>query len=126
MVLPAASGGALRYHRYDWDIDSLAETIEVPPDVPVIVEGIYCLQRWMREAYSYTVFCRADAAARLRRGLDRDGEDARAMWVDEWMPAEDRYIADEQPDDYADLVVDSSLAADAEEVRFEIRRWSNS
>lgn len=124
VVLPAASGTALRYQRYDWSADSRMDTVEVPPHVPVIVEGVYCLQSRLRQAYSYSVFCRADPAVRLRRGLDRDGEDARATWVDEWMPAEDRYIADELPDDFADLVVDSSVGADTDAVRYDIQRWN--
>jgi uridine kinase len=123
LVIPATSSGlALRYQRYDWDRDSLVEWIDVPPGVPVVVEGVYCLQRQMRAMYTYTVFCRAEAAIRLRRGLARDGEEARAMWVEEWMPAEDRYVVGERPDDFADLVVDSS-DGDGDAVRYRIQRW---
>lgn len=45
---------------------------------------------------------------RLTRGLARDGEKARSMWVDVWMPAENEYAAGEDPEGRADLVVDSS------------------
>lgn len=109
VVVPGATGGPLRYQRYDWDSDTLAEWIEVGPGVPVIVEGVYCLERQLRADYTYKVFCRAERAIRLRRGLDRDGEQARGMWVDEWMPAEDAYAERDRPEDAADLVVDSSV-----------------
>jgi uridine kinase len=123
VVLPAAAGQAVRYQRYDWDSDSLADRIEVPAHVPIIVEGVYCLQRELRDNYTYTVFCRADRAVRLRRGLDRDGEQARSSWEDEWMPAEDSYTAEEAPDALADLVLDSSGGVTGGEVRFVVTTW---
>jgi uridine kinase len=124
VVVPAAGGSALRYQRYDWDRDVLAEWTEVPADAAVIVEGVYCLERRLRDACTYTVFCRCDPVVRLRRGLDRDGERARSMWVDEWMPAEDEYLVREHPDEFANLVVDSSAGTAAGQERFGVSRWA--
>jgi uridine kinase len=125
VVRPAAAGLAVRYQRYDWDTDRLAEWIAVPARTPVVVEGVYTLQQQLRELYTYTVFCRALADVRLRRGLERDGEAARSMWVDEWMPAEDRYVETECPDEYANLVVDSSDGAEDGPARYTVVRWRN-
>jgi uridine kinase len=111
VVSPARTGAALRYQRYSWDRDVLADWIEVPAGAPVIVEGVYSMQERFRDAYCFTVFCTAGHDVRLRRGLDRDGEQARAMWVDEWMPAEERYREAEHPDEFADLVVDSATGS---------------
>lgn len=105
---PAARGDGFRYQRYDWDHDAMSAWVEVAPDVPVIVDGVYSLHRSFRFAYTFSVFCRCDRAIRLRRGVDRDGEDAEVMWRDVWMPAEDRYLELEAPDEYADLEVDST------------------
>jgi hypothetical protein len=41
---------------------------------------------------------------RLRRGLHRDGEDARAHW-ERWMAEEDAYVEREHPAEHADLVL---------------------
>ncbi|PTA47096.1 uridine kinase [Micromonospora sp. RP3T] len=112
VVRPAAAGEALRYQRYHWDIAALADWIDVPAEAPVIVEGVFCLAAELREAYSYTIFCRADPAVRLRRGLDRDGPEAKSQWVDEWMPAEDAYASAQAPEEFAQLVVDSTLGGD--------------
>ncbi len=118
VLRPASTGGHVRYQRYDWGTDSLAEWVDVPDGVPLVVEGVYCLERALRDAYTFTVFCRADAAVRLRRGLDRDGEGARAVWVEQWMPAEDAYVAEQRPDQFADVVLDSSTGGAGAEVRF--------
>lgn len=116
VVVPGAAGDALHYQRYDWVQDDLAEWIEVPAGASVIVEGVYCLELQLRAYYTFTVFCRADPALRLARGLERDGDEARAQWVDEWMPAEDEYAALQRPDSFAELIVDSSGVSDAETV----------
>jgi uridine kinase len=120
VIKPAATGAALRYQRYDWDRDELTEWTEVPAGAPVIVEGVYSLHEPFRSAYTSSVFCLADRAVRLRRGLERDGEEMRGMWENEWMPAEDAYVADEHPDSYATVVVDSS-AGPSGSPRYRIR-----
>lgn len=121
VVTPAATGAALRYQRYDWDTDELADWIEVPAGLPVIVEGIYSLHVPFRPSYTSSVFCIAERSVRLRRGLERDGEEMQAMWEDEWMPAEDTYLAAESPDAFASVVVDSSTGSSGD-LWFRIRR----
>ncbi len=107
VVAPAAAGTAIRYQRYDWPTDELAEWISVPADVTVVVEGIYCTELRLRDHYDFRIFCVAHRAVRLRRGLARDGHGARSQWLGEWIPAEDRYIVGQRPDLTADVVVAS-------------------
>ncbi len=120
VIDPAATGAALRYQRYDWDRDELASWIEVPAGLPVIVEGVYSLHAPFRPSYTSSVYCVAERSVRLRRGLERDGEEMRGMWEDEWMPAEDAYLIAEEPDAFATVVVDSSTGQSGEP-RFRIR-----
>ncbi len=108
VVLPGSAGEALRYQRYDWMQDELTQWIEVPGGAPVVLEGVFCLAAELRNAYTFKIWCRADPMLRLTRGLARDGEEARSMWVDVWMPAENEYAASQHPERIADLVVDSS------------------
>jgi uridine kinase len=102
----AGGHGRIRYQRYDWASDRLDEWIEVPDGRHVIVEGIYTTEARLRDAYHFRIFCTADRYVRLSRGLARDGEVSRARWVDEWMPAEDRYFEEQHPQSHAHLVVD--------------------
>jgi uridine kinase len=108
VITPSRTTEAFRYQRYDWTEDRLAEWVNVPESVPIIVEGVFSLAEELRDAYTYKVWCRADPAIRLVRGLARDGEEARSIWLDVWMPAEDEYAATQSPEQKADLVVDSS------------------
>lgn len=86
--------------------------IEIPAGAPVIVEGVYCLDEAVRDAYSFSVLCRAPYELRLSRGLDRDGEDAREQWVEVWMPLEEQYAQLQRPEDNVDLVLDSGTGLD--------------
>jgi uridine kinase len=54
--------------------------------------------------YTYRVWVEARRDVRMRRGLKRDGEDARDRWAD-WMRREDEYIAVHHPDEQANQYV---------------------
>ena len=116
VLTPAAAGKALRYQRYDWDRYTLAVWIDIPDCTPTIVEGVCSLAAELRSAYTFTVWCTARPALRLHRGLERDGEHARHLWLDLWMPAEEAHATSQQPERFAHLVVDSSDATPGEPV----------
>jgi uridine kinase len=109
---PLASGHAGRYRRYDWGRDRLAEWHDVPAHAILIVEGVYSMSELLYRYFDYTIWVDCSYDVRLRRGVERDGEGMRAMWVEHWMPAEDRYVEAERPDAKADLVLDGSGNAD--------------
>ncbi|MET9611012.1 uridine kinase [Streptomyces sp. NPDC006512] len=111
VLRPATDGAAVHYQRYDWDQDRLAEWTTLAPATPLVVEGVHALHADLRSAYTFRVFCDAPREVRLSRGLERDGEEARSLWVDEWMPAEDRYLAAHTPHRYADVLLAGSSPA---------------
>ncbi len=105
---PLVAGTPGRYQRYDWNRDELAEWHDVPAVGVVIVEGSYVIRPELRGYYDLRVWVEAPYEVRLARGVARDGEAARARWVEEWMPEEDRYVATMSPADRADVLVDGS------------------
>lgn len=116
VIVPGSAGEALHYQRYDWVQDGLAQWIDVPSGAPIVLEGVFCLAAQLRDAYTFKIWCHADPVLRLTRGLARDGEKARSMWVDAWMPAENEYAASQHPERIADLVVDSSPVSTGNQV----------
>ena len=102
---PLAAGKTARYQRYDWGDDQLAEWHAISPGGVVLVEGNYTTRPELRTYYDLTIWVDAPADVRLGRGVDRDGEHARAKWLNEWMPEEARSIAAWQPADQVDIVV---------------------
>ncbi|HEX4518536.1 MAG TPA: AAA family ATPase [Gaiellaceae bacterium] len=105
LLEPLTTGTAGRYRRYDWERDTLAEWHEVPAGGVVIVEGNYVTRPELRGYFDLKIWVEAAYEVRLRRGLERDGEEARARWVEEWMPEEDRYVAAFHPAEHVDVIV---------------------
>jgi uridine kinase len=108
VLRPAFAGETARYQRYDWESDRLAEWHDIPAGIPLVIEGVYSTRAGVRDLYTYRVYCHAPHELRLSRGLERDGAAAESQWVDEWMPAEDRYTHAERPYHHADLVLDGT------------------
>ena len=105
---PLLDGCNARYAAWDWDARRPGGTRVVEPRGIVVVEGVCALHRMFRDDYDVRVWVDAPYETRLARGVARDGEAARATWVETWMPSEDRYIAADNPIECADVVVDGS------------------
>lgn len=96
------------YQRYDWEKDDLAEWHTVPIGGIVIIEGVYSLRNELANKYDYKIWVECPRETRLSRGLERDGEDARDMWENNWMISEDIYVVEHKPYERADLVVNGT------------------
>lgn len=96
------------YQRYDWENDSLSEWNIVPVGGIVIVEGVYSIRKELTNKYDLTIWVECPRAIRLTRGLHRDGEEARGMWENNWMVAEDIYVKDHKPNESANLVFEGT------------------
>lgn len=93
-----------RYQRSDWDTRSLAEWHDVPVAAFLVLEGVSCSRAAFAPYLAFRVWVNTPREERLRRGLERDGQDAIGLWR-EWMACEDEYIDAERPQERADLVV---------------------
>ena len=108
VVMPLAKGSTARFASYDWAARAARGERAIEPAGIVVIEGVCALHRTLREAYDVRVWVEAPYEVRLARGVARDGETARATWVEKWMPSEDRYVARDNPVACAHLVVDNA------------------
>lgn len=97
-----------RYAAFDWAARAPAGERRVEPHGVVVIEGVCALHRMFRDVYDVRVWVEAPPDVRLARGIARDGEAARAEWVERWMPSEDRYVERDDPVSSAHVVVDGS------------------
>ena len=111
VLRPVTRGEAARYQRYDWDIRSLAEWIDLPFARYLIIEGVGSNRLAFTPFIAYSIWVEADRSERLRRGLDRDGVHMKQQWQ-LWMNAEDNYFGHDMPRERSDVQVsgDSSPA----------------
>jgi uridine kinase len=110
VLVPLRSNQIANYVRYDWPSDRLAECHEIQPLGIVLIEGVYSIRAELRDLYDYRVWIDCPSELRLNRGVARDRTIALSLWVDEWMPAEERYYKEHRPDTFAQVVVNSAAA----------------
>lgn len=105
VLQPARTGKrAITYRPYDWVARELGEPRELSLDRFLIVEGVSSGRAEFLGFLDYVIWVETPPDERLRRGLERDGTEMLAQWR-EWMAAEDRYLAEQQPARRADLLV---------------------
>ncbi|MGE7877760.1 uridine kinase family protein [Peribacillus muralis] len=108
VLKPLSEGMEARYQQYDWDKDALTEWQVVPSVGLVIIEGMYSTRIEWAGLYDFTIWVECPRDRRLERGLERDGEEARQMWEDNWMIQENLYVEVQTPQERANLVVDGT------------------
>ncbi|MBD3292138.1 MAG: uridine kinase [Armatimonadia bacterium] len=109
VLIPAFEGESVSFRPYDWSEGELSdEELHLGRPAILVVEGISTLRRELRDWVDFGIWVEAPAALRLERGLERDGDEARDMWVELWMPEEERYFESHRPAEYADVKVSGS------------------
>ncbi len=101
---PLRAGAPARYRRHDWTLGRLAEWNSVEPGGVVLLEGVSASRLAFRPYLSLAVWVETPADERLRRGLERDGAQARDQWL-RWMADEVAWGDSERPWAQADVVV---------------------
>ncbi len=103
---PILDGDQAAYHAFSWELQApFPEPRVVRPQGVIVIEGVCALHKLFREAYDLRVWVEAPRELRLARGIARDGEGARRIWEETWMPSEDRYVERDDPISAADLIV---------------------
>ncbi|MDD3477947.1 MAG: AAA family ATPase [Candidatus Izemoplasmatales bacterium] len=116
VILPFVEKRPIRYQRYDWVEDKLAEWIEITQCETLILEGVRALDVSIRPYIDYAIWVEAPYELRLKRGMERDGEHMRSLWVNEWMPSEEYYVASQHPEKYAHVCISGEAPFILEEI----------
>lgn len=103
---PLRRGWAGRFQRYDWVAEHLADWVDVPVPEVLVLEGCGSGRRAAQADASAIVWVEADSDLRLRRGLERDGAQARPQW-ERWMADEVRHFEREGTRGRADFRLDA-------------------
>jgi uridine kinase len=104
VLVPLARGEVAHFDSSQWESGALRPRIEIVPAEFLILEGVTASREAFRPWLTYSIWIEACRDLRLRRGLERDGEQARAQW-ERWIAEENGYRLRERPDERADLVV---------------------
>ena len=110
VLIPLKEKRSTRYQRYDWKTDVLAEWHTISNSDLVLVEGVYTIRRELTDLYDLKIWVECPRVIRLARGIARDGEKARSVWEQDWMPKEDSYVKTHLPRERADLFVNGATS----------------
>jgi hypothetical protein len=105
---PLLTGSAARFRVRDWVTDPLGQGLgrwtEISPAEVVIVEGVTASRLAIAGDLVMALWVEAPAADRLRRGIARDGEQRRPLWI-EWMALEEDFFSRDGAPDRADYII---------------------
>ncbi len=104
---PLRRGLPGRYQRYDWAAGRFDDWVDVPVSPVLLVEGCGSGRREGASATTLLVWVEAPPDERLRRGLERDGEQVRDHWT-AWMIEEEQHFVANDTRARADVHLDGS------------------
>ncbi len=104
---PLARGEDAGFAVWDWASGQRGEVLGVPASDFLVIEGVGVAQRDARPFASLVVYVEAPWAERLRRGIERDGEEMRAHW-ERWQLEELEFLAEHGTREAADAIVDGA------------------
>jgi uridine kinase len=114
LLQPLGPGGSRRFRRaaFDWRNDAAvdARLQEAPPDAVLLVDGVFCQRQELNDCWDLRIFVHVDEAEALRRGVERSGggDAERRRYLTRYLPGQRLYIAERQPQERADIVLDNT------------------
>ena len=104
LLRPLAQGLHGHWQRYDWHAGRFAEWHQVRPGGLLLLEGVGSGARAWAALTTTLVYVESPRSVRLRRGLDRDGDEQAEHWR-RFMVQEDLLLSRERTRARAHLVV---------------------
>ncbi|MGH9080868.1 MAG: uridine kinase family protein [Acidimicrobiales bacterium] len=109
VVKPLLRGKDAHYQVRDWQNDPLGTSLDgwkAAPWAPLVIfDGVTCTRRAVTDRLAYRIWVEAPEEIRLARGLARDGEHDRHLWL-AWMRQERDFFVKDRTRERADLYVD--------------------
>jgi uridine kinase len=113
---PFTAGRGASFRRTDWVNGGPGEVVNIDPTPLLILEGVTASRQAFEQYLTFRCWIETPRARRLQRGIERDGEAMRTQWI-QWMLAEDRYVAAEQPGQRAELVISGDTRTECDACR---------
>lgn len=108
VIKPIKSGQTANYQIYEWNNDKYTDAKPIEPTGIIIIEGIFSLAKELIDNYDIKIWVDYPQQLGIERGIKRDGEGIRNMWVEEWSPKEKEYKDTQHPDKKADFIIDGA------------------
>jgi uridine kinase len=111
VLKPLLRGEEAHYQIRDWQNDRLGSSLggwKTAQWAPlVILDGVTCTRQAATDLLAYRIWVEAPEEVRLARGLARDGEHERHLWL-AWMQQEREFFLKDRTRERADLCVNGA------------------
>lgn len=108
VLTPLDQGLDAQWVSWDWAAHFDGETRRTAAAPIVIIEGVGAAHAWARDKLDVVIWVEAPEELRKGRALSRDGETYAPFW-DLWAAQEAELLAQHQPAESADILVDSPV-----------------
>ncbi len=98
----------LRYQKFDCQKMELTEFIEQEWKPILIVEGSYSMHEDLLSYYDMKLFFTVNYEERLERILKRNGPEKQKVFIEKWIPLEEKYFNAFSIAEKADIIIDTS------------------
>lgn len=117
VLKPLLRGEDARYQVRDWQNDPLGSSLggwKIAEWAPlVILDGVTCTREAATNLLAYRIWVEAPEKVRLARGMARDGEQERHLWL-AWMQQEREFFSKDHTRERADLYIDGAGSSDVD------------
>lgn len=112
VLIPLHNNSQANYQIYQWKTDSYSDEHTLLPKGVIIFEGVFSLDKDIRDFYDFKIWIDYPSdlgfKSGINRDIQRDGVDNSDKWKNIWMPLEEEYKNDQQPEKYADYIIDGT------------------
>jgi uridine kinase len=117
VLKPLLRGEDAHYQVRDWQNDPLGSSLggwKTAQWAPlVILDGVTCTRQAATNLLAYRIWVEAPEKVRLARGIARDGEQERHLWL-AWMQQEREFFSQDHTRERADLCIDGAGSSDVD------------
>lgn len=107
VILPLREGMSSSYYPFDRETGRIGKREKIFPGGIVLIEGVFSMRKELFPSIDIAMWLTCSLDVRLRRALKRDGEKMRYRWEKDWIPMEERYVAEHKPQTYAHKIIDT-------------------
>jgi uridine kinase len=107
---PASAGKGFLYTPYCCHTGQMNPARKIPPQKIIIIEGAYSMHPDIAGFYDYKIFMTLTPEAQRERILKRSSSHVLEVFKEKWLPAEELYFKETDPQAKADYLLDTSAA----------------
>lgn len=112
VLIPLRNGQKAKFQLYEWKTNALSDWKIILPEGIIVVEGVFSLDKELINYYDLKIWVEYPSELGFERGVQRDikkdGVDSSEKWKDVWMPQEEKYKNEQEPEKKADYIIDGT------------------